>query len=422
MGSPEETEPSCSRRAVLRAAGAAGLATTAATAAGAPAATVTPTVMTQNAYLGVDLTRLAGAESLSEGRAILGDFLEGLEPALYEARAEQFAAAVAAADPAVLALQEAVTVHRQQPGDFGSVLSKAASETVVDFYERIRTALADRGLDYTVAAETVTNEIELPADTDDGQVDVRLTDRDVLLVRDDVDTAGATTGTYDATLTVPVPRSNFELIVHRGYCTVEATVDGVAVTVANTHLESSSAQIRRQQAAELLELLPSTGPVILGGDFNSAPGEAAYGLLTERLTDAYSEVRPDADGATCCQADDLRNDEPQLTRRIDGLLYRGAVTPTAVERVGHRTDDRVAVEVGGETVRVWPSDHAGVVGTFEVTGPRATPTTAATPSTGTPSTASADSTVTSGAGPGLGVVTGVVGVLLGAAARRRRGE
>jgi hypothetical protein len=58
--------------------------------------------------------------------------------------------------------------------------------------------------------------------------------------------------------------------------------------------------------------------------------------------------------------------------------------------VGHEPEDRVAVESDDGTVRLWPSDHAGVVGTFELTDvPPATPQATAT-ATETPTSTTTD--------------------------------
>jgi len=424
MRSSDTTRVPLTRRAVLgRTAGAAaGIAAATGIAAGSQSAVAAPTVMTQNAYLGFDVAALAQAESMADVRRIAGKLFEQVEPERYGARADSFAAAVETNDPAVVALQEVVALRRQQPGDFGTEASEPASEVVVDFLSRIRTALDERGLDYTVAAETVTNDIELPAETDDGAVDVRLTDRDVVLVRGDLDTADAVTGTYDAALALPVPGTDRRLVVNRGYAMVDVTVDGVEFTAVSTHLESTSATFRRLQARELLDILPADGPVVLGGDINSTPGSGAYELLTDTLTDPYAELRPEADGYTCCQADDLRNDQSQLTRRIDTVLYRGAVSPTSVGRVGHEPGDRVAVAVDGETVRVWPSDHAGVVTTLEISSTSAetaTPSTAGTPSPTASGTPSAP-TATGVSAPGFGLLSAVAGLVLGVGTWLRR--
>jgi len=426
MRSPTTCSP-VTRRALLGSAVAAtGLVGAAGTAVGQ---STDVTVMTQNAYLGFDVAELLRAESLAEVREVTGGFLADIEPDLYAARADSIAASVETADADVLALQEAVLLRRQEPGDYGTESGEAAAEVVVDLLDLIRTALSERGLDYAVAAETVTNDFELPAETDDGPVDLRLTDRNVVLVRSDRETADPATATYDAVLELPIPDSDRTLPITRGYGAVDVTVDGTDVRVVSTHLSSASPRYRRQQAAELLDALPGDRPVVLCGDLNSAPGEETYDLLTRSFADPYTELRPEADGHTCCQAKDLRNDDSLLDRRIDTLLYRGAVTPTAIGRVGHRPTDRTTAAVDGETVEVWPSDHAGVVGTFELSAsgsasatplPTARATGTARPTTGTPSTAGTPPTATGTSGPGFGAGSALLGWLLGAGAWLRR--
>jgi hypothetical protein len=182
----------------------------------------------------------------------------------------------------------------------------------------------------------------------------------------------------------------------------------------------------------LLDSLPSGRPVILCGDFNSGPESDSdtYDLLTGSFEDPYTTLQSDGDGFTCCQAADLGNEQSGLDRRIDLVLYRGDVRPTEIGRVGHRPEDRITVETGGETVEVWPSDHAGVVGTFEVSAstPTATAVQTATPTPGSGSTESptqsrsesqADTPASTpgGGGPGLGPFAALVGVGAGVAAR-----
>ena len=424
MRSPDTKQSPVTRRTVLggAVAVAAGVVGSTGTAAGQ---SPTATVMTQNAYLGFDIAELLRAESLAEVRSITGEFLAGIDSDLYTARAESIAESVENSDADVVALQEAVLLRRQQPGDYGTESNELAGTVVVDLLDRIRTALAERGLDYTVAAESVANDFELPAETDDGPVDLRITDRDVLLVRSDLDTGDPVTGTYDAGLELPIPESERTLPITRGYSAVDVTVGGVDVRAVSTHLESASPQFRRRQARELLDALPTTRPVVVCGDLNSAPGEAAYDVLTRSLTDPYTGLRPDASGSTCCQAKDLRNDESLLDRRIDTLLYRGAITPTAIRRVGYQRSDRTPVEVGGETVRVWPSDHAGVVGTFELSGSgtaaAATPSsTAEATGTARSSSGATPSTASGASGPGFGGLSALAGLVLGAGAWLRR--
>jgi hypothetical protein len=69
---------------------------------------------------------------------------------------------------------------------------------------------------------------------------------------------------------------------------------------------------------------------------------------------------------------------------VDHVLYRGDLSPTAVETVGTDAESWVQAEVDGESVTLWPSDHAGVVATLAVSTATPTPTpTASTPNTAT---------------------------------------
>lgn len=458
----EAPPPAYTRRAVLgSAAGLTALSSLPGTSRAAQTATATPTVLTWNAYLGVDLFRLFRAETAEAFRRIAGTLLEGVDPDVYAARADAIAAEIAATDADVLALQEVSLLRTQRPGDFGSEDPEPASDVLVDLLSLIESALADRGLDYEVAAAATTTDVELPADTEAGQVDVRLTDRDVLLVRGGLTVERTTTDTFETALPVPIPDSDRTVSLERGYCAADVTVDGVGFTAVSTHLESVSPVARRRQARELLGALPEDRPVLLGGDLNSGPGTETetYGLLTAEFGDAHADLAPEGEGFTCCQAGSLRNEESRLDRRIDALLYRGALRPTAVGRVGHRPEDRVEVELHDGTGRIWPSDHAGVVGTFEVAESTSTPTRTPTP-TGTPTgkptrtpTATDEPTPTTsagaptdagtgapvrdttpaasptdgtpvrtsdGTGPGMGIVAAVAGLSAAALTRLRR--
>lgn len=441
---PSAADRSVGRRTVLR--GIAGLSAGVACTSGASAAGRSETaqsvpeltVLTRNVYLGVDLFRLFDARSLDDIRRIAGELLEAVDPERATTRADAIAAEIEATGADAVALQEAATLRVQRPSDFGTDSPEQAETVVVDLLSTVQSALAERGLDYEVAASTVTTDVELPADTDGGAVDVRLTDRDAVLVRSELEATATATTTYEAAFGVPIPIPGLgNLSVQRGFCAADVTAGGETVTVVSTHLSSVSKSLRRQQAAELLAQLPTDRPVVVGGDFNSGPGAetAAYDQLTGALTDAYAVTHPDQDGFTCCQGGDLRNADSQLDRRVDGLLFRGAASATAAGRVGHRSGDRVRYETDGETVRVWPSDHAGVVGTFAVgaSGPDAT-ATETEPETATAtemgpegattaptetraSTARTAPDTTAGVGPGLGVLAALAGIAGGVARR-----
>ena len=388
MKPPSGGPPSLSRRTLLG--GVAGLATTQAVPVAA-AETPALTVMTRNLYLGIDLSRLFRAESMDDVRRIAGQMLTEIRSHPFAARADAIAAEVANTEPDVIGLQEAAVLRVQAESDFSENPSPNAASVVVDLLELLSSKLAARGLEYEVVSSTVTTDIEVPADDEDGQADVRLTDRDAVLVRSDLEASANESDTFDASLEYWLRQTSVS--IQRGYCLVDVTVDGVDVTVATTHLESADGDTRQDQARELLDLLPQDRPVVLTGDFNSGPGgpSDAYDLLTDSFDDAHSSLRPDADAPTCCQASDLRNSESAFSRRVDHVLYRGEVRPTTVERVGADPESMVTADVDGESVRMWPSDHAGVVSTLELTASTPTPTATSTPSpTATAVTTSSD--------------------------------
>jgi endonuclease/exonuclease/phosphatase family metal-dependent hydrolase len=404
-----------SRRAFLAgAAGVLGGLSAAGTGVGVVTATSRPTVLSWNVYLGVDLDGLFGATSLGEVRAIAGAMLAEVDPAAYEARAEAIAGTIEAAEPDVVALQEATLLRTQSPSDFESEDAGTAETVLVDFLGEIQSALDARGLGYDLADATVTTDVELPADTPDGPVDVRITDRDALLVRGEHDTGAAVTETYAAGIPFPVPGTTTVIQLRRGYCRVDVTVDGAPFVAVSTHLESVSADVRARQAGELRAALPDDRPVVLCGDVNSGPatGSGAYELLTETFDDAHVALEPGSEGATCCQPSDLTNEQSRLDRRFDLVMYRGRVRPVEVTRVGHRPADRVAVRRDDQEVRLWPSDHAGVAATLELPAstPTATPTPTSEPEPTPTGTSPSTPTPTAATGPCLGILAGVAGI------------
>jgi len=432
-------------------------------------------VLTRNCYVGVDLSGVADVDSESELRSLATDLLATARTHPYEARLDAIADEIATHRPDAVSLQEAVRI-RTRPTD-----SDGDWTVLVNLLPALVSRLADRGLDYEVAASVRTTQVTVEADDESGPVDVQLRDRDAVLVRADAEVVDTRSGRYAVALTVPVPWNDDSFTLARGYCVADLELGGRTVTVAGTHLESASTILRYLQAEELLGRLPGDRPVVLAGDFNSGPGTetATYDRLTGPYADAWAALRGE-DGNTCCQRSSLRNEDSHLRSRIDAVLYRGALTPTAVERVGEEQRDRVEATVDGETVTVWPSDHAGVLARFDLDwatptptptpspsptpsstpsptpsrtpSPTRSPTAASTPTPSDtpepmPTTAGIRSTdssdgetsvdgsgratktvpsagdspadATSGSAPGFGGVAGLLGVAIGALARRR---
>jgi len=415
------------RRRLLRS--AAALAATGAVGSTAAAADATElSVLTRNLYVGVDLSRLVDVEDIADLRAVAGDLLAEIRAHPYDARVAGIAGEVASSRPDVVCVQEAALIRTRDPSQFDGDHDPGAETVEVDLLSSLADRLAARGLDYDVAATVVTNDVEVPADADDGQVDLRLTNRVAVLVREPVTVAGRRSSLFDAG--VPVPIEGVDVTIRRGYAGVDLEVAGRPVTVLSTHLESFLAGIRDAQAAELTTSLPAARPAVVAGDFNAGPDSSpeTYRRLRSAFEDAHAARRPAAAGPTCCHADGLRNDVPTLTRRVDAVLYRGGVAATAVERVGAAPADRVRAEVGSESVRVWPSDHAGVLAAVTVPesatetptrSPTRSPTPSATTDAGTPGGPDGTPEPQDGFGLLAGVLAGASAAL---AARRRRGD
>ena len=369
-------------------------------------------VLTRNLYVGVDLFRLARAEDREDLRRIAGELLAEASAHPYQARVEVLADEVAAAEPDVLGVQEAALLRTREPSEFDGEHDPGAQDVLVDLLERFEAALADRGLEYGVAASVVTTDVEVPAATDDGDVDVRVTDRTALLVRDGLKVEATAADRFEAA--IPVPLAGTDLTIERGFCRADLGSAGETATVATTHLEAFQPSVRQDQAEELRDRLPADRPVVLAGDVNSGPGgpTGAYDVLTESFEDAVATAGSGGDARTCCHDPDLRSDADALSRRVDVVLYRGALEPTDAGVVGTDPDARVRAEVDGETVRLWPSDHAGAVASFEL-GVAAE--TAATP-TATPAATGSPTATDPAAGDGQPEAQSGFGLLAGAGA------
>ena len=153
---------------------------------------------------------------------------------------------------------------------------------------------------------------------------------------------------------------------------MDATVRGTTYRFVNAHVENEGLMapdgtvVQEAQVAELLhELAHERLPVFLVGDFNLPPGDPDYkAIVAAGFTDlwaARTNGRP-KEGNTCCQDEDLLNEETTLTERLDYLFARhhrrpGSTLfhyPVIVQLTGNDADED-KTESG-----LWPSDHAGV--------------------------------------------------------------
>ena len=335
------------------------------------------TVMTRNLYLGAEIQSLAAAETP-------GEFLAGLQEALaqiaannFPARAEALAAEIIEKKPHLIGLQEVFNF---------TLNGYNGPPPFRDHLTDLLDALTAQGAHYEVVAVVKNLDIAIPVP---GIGIVAVLDRDVILARSDVMTEKVDlTGFCQKT---SVDGCNYQVIAEadtpvgtisfeRGFVAVDAWIGSLPVRFVNTHLEvrdvdptdPASAGIQAAQANELIGILdllpnPENAPLIVVGDINSSPEDPVQfeivppyiQLVSAAYLDTWT-LRPGNPKAyTCCQAEDLLNDDSILYERIDVIFTSEEPDRVKANTVGNDEDDRLPSGL-------WPSDHAGVVARMEM--------------------------------------------------------
>ncbi len=317
------------------------------------------TVMTYNVYVGANMEGLIGITNLFEVPAAVANVYAEAIASDFPGRAAGVAASIKAYQPHIIGLQEISLIRLQSPGD-RLTGGEPAEEVVLDFLEILMSALQTEGLNYQVAAKVQNFDVEMPMSAEGSFTqydDVRLTDFDVILARDDVTFSRPMSANYMNLFSV----EELFLEAPRGYVAIDATVSGITYRVVNTHLESFLKDVRVAQAQELIDTISGeTLPIILLGDFNTpAPDGTAYQmLLSAGYTDVW-QMDSEGTGYTCCQDKALQNEVSEHYERIDQIFIRNLELPSSIitRTVGDKPADRLASGL-------WPSDHAGVVAHF----------------------------------------------------------
>jgi endonuclease/exonuclease/phosphatase family metal-dependent hydrolase len=329
-------------------------------------------VMTRNLYLGADLLPVLTATTPEDFAAAANGVVQSVTVANdFRARAGALAAEIASARPDLVGLQEASLWQTQTPGDGTAT---PATTVVYDFVAILLGELSARGLPYVVAEDISLFDVEVPVPISTtvppALMDVRLTDRQVILAIGGLPTSSPRSAVFPGETLVPVTvldpsGGTTTLVIDRGWTAVNATVGGQQVAFYNTHLEAFDEDARNAQAAVLRGLLDAetVTSVVLVGDLNSDPeGISPTAYTTVRgsdFSDLWTDRNPSDPGFTCCFDPDLTVSAETLSERIDHILWRGALNPVSATRVGEDPADRTG------TPPRWPSDHAGVVGTFD---------------------------------------------------------
>ena len=324
-------------------------------------------LMTWNIYLGADLSPIFVATTPQEFVAAVGSAYNNIQASNFVERANSIANEIKQTRPDLIGLQEVSLLRTQSPSD-GS--TTPATNVSLDYLQILIDALNVRGLKYQPIVVQTAFDSEVPGFISGSLVDLRLTDREVILARADITdfTLSNTQGAqFAANFTLTTPLGSIS--TPRAWVSVDVTFDkGDKVRIVSTHLEPLvhprlSPIIQGLQADELLNGPGNTNlPVVFIGDFNSkadGTGTPTYSKIIDAgFIDAWN-IRGKGNGFTCCQAKNLLNQVSSLDERLDLVLFRGDFNVKDIELVGNSQNDRT---LSG----LWPSDHAGVVATLKL--------------------------------------------------------
>ncbi|WP_239627304.1 endonuclease/exonuclease/phosphatase family protein [Paenibacillus sp. H1-7] len=313
------------------------------------------TIMTWNIYFGAELSIAVGSTPEELPQRVTEIFRQ-FQATNFPVRAKAIADQIARKKPDIIGLQEAAIWQLLVPQN-----SKAA--VTYDFVSILLKELEKRGLHYQALAIVDTTDLTLPSSSG---FNVRFLDRDVILVRKNsgLKFSNIQTKNFEAFLPVPVG-GNVERLLF-GWASVDVKICGKKFRLVNTHLQPvtplipETLQIQLAQANELLQGPGATElPLVFIGDFNSntdGNGPTYNLLVNSGFKDTWTIAGKGA-GLTCCQDADVLNLISQLFVRIDLILFRGDFKVKKVEVIGEDQKDRTPTAL-------WPSDHAGVVGTL----------------------------------------------------------
>jgi endonuclease/exonuclease/phosphatase family metal-dependent hydrolase len=319
-------------------------------------------VATYNMYLGAELLDIFLSTSPEQLVAEVGEAYLDVQAGLPEERIDEISDQIASSAPDVVGLQEVALWRIGAPGD------PASAETVAyDFLQMLLDSLAERGAHYAPVAIQTNLDRELtgffPAAP---PLDIRYTDRLVILVRTDMQTSrlkveGSQTGTFQVLLPVLLLGTT-PIEIPRGWASVDIKHRGKTYRFVNAHLEAFNDEVQFYQAYELLLGPANTDlPVILSGDFNSDPvfnGQSYSLLLSGGFTDVWTAAGPGGTGYTW----PLSPESPAVIlspyQRVDYIMSRGAVTLSDIDVIG---EDPVLDLTTPSSFR--PSDHAGLTAT-----------------------------------------------------------
>jgi endonuclease/exonuclease/phosphatase family metal-dependent hydrolase len=343
-------------------------------------------VMTRNLYLGTAFDNVVPASNFEEFVQAVSQDWAHVVATDFPTRAKALAAEILRAKPDVVGLQEVSLWRDQQVSDIVTgTAGPNATHVVYDFLAILQAELAAGGTAYTAVATSTNADLEAPRSnlsSPNGFTDVRITDRDVILVRTQLADkfSGADSGRYKTQFSVPSVVG--PLTFTRGWASINYRHDANrTVRIVVTHLETEAGPAGTAQVAqgdELLGKVANDPHVVVLADINSAADGSTtptYANLTKELADAWSVNQPKAresggqykvsrqdggnlPGLSCCMNELLDNPTSTATSRIDVVLSKGALA-TSATATGNAPFRQ-------SPAPLWASDHFGVVAQLEL--------------------------------------------------------
>ena len=330
---------------------------------GADSGNVTLTVMTRNLDASTDLNYILAATDQASLLAGTAATLAQIKASGIPGRAARVADEIAANQPDLIALQE-VTLWRTGP-----LLQPPATEVMHDQLDLLMTELSRRKLSYGIVAVQSLLDAEAPVPGEG--VDLRLTDRNVILARTDLpqsqfDITKVQANRYSTIFQFGSPLLG-QFVEPAGWISVDLVVSQTKVRFVNTHLETTAVpqgdQIQMAQVTELLAALASPGmPVILAGDFNANAevGPEHTGAVQKILAAGFSDCWKSANigdpGYTWPLFGEDQASGPALPNERIDLIFSNSGVPLWFGR----DPNVLSAERTGATAP-WASDHAGLV-------------------------------------------------------------
>ncbi len=322
------------------------------------------TVITYNIYQGSRLQDVFGSTTPSElVKAVATDFGHVVANNFAE-RAQAIASEIASTSPDLIGLQE-VSLWQTTPAAMSTCPDSFA--ITLDYLNILLHALSSRGLGYTVVVKGNNYDVQSPGLFSCGLMDVRLTDRNAILVRTsdlnrgDISISNVQSQNYQNNSSFLFFGKKFTFLT--GWESVDVNTHGDIVRFISTHMDSASRNIRTLQARELTAGPMNTNlPVILSGDLNTVNTGSSFAVFASAgFRDSWQQANP---GFTCCQVnqsgaivDIINNPTSFLNQRVDYVLIRGSVQAKSAVLVGADPSSRTASGL-------WPSNHAGLVATI----------------------------------------------------------